>query len=301
MALAVAVALGPGCGAGEDDVAPGDADREAVADRQATSAATAEGATPMRAALPGLVEVMAGLKRDMAALSAALWRTDLDTIANHATAIANLAPLQAQNPQLAGSYRFVADESDDIDQAIREATEEAGFFVRTVGRGMLADKLAPPTSIRIALTDTTVIITEDGSGPRTVRLDGTGSNDSRVTEGPEAMWVDESLVLTFREEDGVRRYEYSAGPDGDALTVDVTVEGSRLPQPIRYRLTYAVRVTVGHHASVPDRSTGPTHPCPIQPVPAADRELRFALDALPVRSDYPREADGAPGQRSRGS
>ena len=88
MALAVAVALIPGCGAGEDDLDPDDADREAVAERQA-GPTTAEGATPMRAALPGLFDLMAGLERDMAALSAALWRADFDAIADHATAIAN--------------------------------------------------------------------------------------------------------------------------------------------------------------------------------------------------------------------
>ena len=89
MALAVAVAPIPGCGAGEDDVDPGDADHEAVADRPGIGTTTADGATPMRAALPGLFDVMAGLERDMAALSAALWRTNFDAITNRATAIAN--------------------------------------------------------------------------------------------------------------------------------------------------------------------------------------------------------------------
>lgn len=273
MVLAVAVTLIPGFGADADNVAPGDADREAVADRQVTGAAIGEGATPSRAALlPGLFDVVAGFERDMAVSRTTLWRTDFDPVAN-------LAPLQPQNPQLAGTYWFVAEESDDIDQAIREATEEAGFFVRTFGRGMLADKLAPPASVRIALTDTTVIVTENGSEPRTVRLVGTGNNGNRVTGGPEARWVGESLVLTYTEEDGVRRYEYSVGPDGDTLTVDVTVEGSRLPRPIRYKLTYAVRVTVGHCVSVPGRSTGPTHPCLIRPVLPDDRGTGLAPGA----------------------
>lgn len=87
--MAVAVPLVSGCGAGEDGADPANAGRTAVADRQAAGAAAADGATPMRAALPGLFDVMTGLEQDMAALSAALWRTDFDAIANQATAIAN--------------------------------------------------------------------------------------------------------------------------------------------------------------------------------------------------------------------
>lgn len=88
MALALAAGLAAACQAGEDHVDPGGADREAVAGRPASGGATAERTTPMRAALPGLFGVMAGLERDMAGLSSALWRTDFDAIADHATAIA---------------------------------------------------------------------------------------------------------------------------------------------------------------------------------------------------------------------
>ncbi len=149
------------------------------------------------------------------------------------------SPLQAQSPDLAGVYQLVPDLSDDIGRAIHEGTEEAGFFVRTFGRGMLADRLEPASTVRIALTATTVILTEDGAETRARLLNGAEKDETgEAEEGDRAMWVGESLVRTFTEKDGVRRYQYSVSPAGDTLTIDVTVEGSRLPQPIRYSLIY---------------------------------------------------------------
>lgn len=69
LALAVAMALTPGCQAGE-------------------SGAEAGGGTPAGDALPGLLGVMAGLEQDMAGLSSALWRADFAAIGDHATSIA---------------------------------------------------------------------------------------------------------------------------------------------------------------------------------------------------------------------
>lgn len=152
------------------------------------------------------------------------------------------SPVQGQNPELAGVYQLVPERSDDIGQAIHEATEEAGFFVRTFGRGMLADRLQPPSVVQIVLTDTTVILTEDGSETRAHLLsDAERDRTGEPEEGVRAMWVGGSLVRTFKEKDGVRRYGYSVGPAGDTLAIDVDIEGSRLPRPVRYRLTYVVR------------------------------------------------------------
>ncbi len=88
LVLAVIWAFASACQHGEDGVESNGTDREAVADRPEDGGATAEGTTPMRAALPGLFGVMAGLEQDMAALSSALWREDFDAITDHATAIA---------------------------------------------------------------------------------------------------------------------------------------------------------------------------------------------------------------------
>lgn len=153
------------------------------------------------------------------------------------------APVHAQEPALAGVYGLAPDRSDDVGRAIREATEGAGFFVRTVGRRMLADRLAPPERVRIALTDTTVSITSDGSERRTrlFPVADPGEADRRGPEGVRTAWDDAALVRTFEEDDGVRTYRYSLSGDGDLLSVAVRVEGSRLPRPVEYRLIYRRR------------------------------------------------------------
>lgn len=158
------------------------------------------------------------------------------------------SPLHAQEPALAGVYGLDPDRSDDVGRAIREATEGAGFFVRTVGRRMLADRLAPPETVRIDLTDSTASITSDGSELRTrlsavagpVEADA-GEAERRAPEGVRTAWDDGALVRTFEEDDGVRTYRYSLSGGGDTLSVDVRVEGSRLPRPVEYRLIYLRR------------------------------------------------------------
>ncbi len=153
------------------------------------------------------------------------------------------APLHAQEPALRGVYGLAPDRSDDVGQAIREATEGAGFFVRTVGRRMLADRLAPPDTVRIVVTDTTASITSDGSALRTrlFTVADPGEADQRPPDGVRTAWDNEALVRTFEEDDGVRTYRYSLAGDGDTLRVDVSVEGSRLPRPVEYRLIYRRR------------------------------------------------------------
>lgn len=155
-----------------------------------------------------------------------------------------IAPaLHAQEPALEGVYGLAPDRSDDVGQAIREATEGAGFFVRTVGRRMLADRLAPPETVRIVLTDSTASITSDGSEVRTrlFTVADAGEAERLAPEGVRTAWDDAALVRTFEEDDGVRTYRYSLSGDGDTLSVDVRVEGSRLPRPVEYRLIYLRR------------------------------------------------------------
>lgn len=79
--------------------APPDSSGEpATADPRDEEAAVEE-ASPIRATLPGLFSIMAGLQGDMAGLESAVWREDFDAIAARATAIADhpmVPPAEAQ-------------------------------------------------------------------------------------------------------------------------------------------------------------------------------------------------------------
>lgn len=140
-----------------------------------------------------------------------------------------------------GRYGFVAAESDDVRQAIREGTADANFFVRNVGRGVLQRTLTPPQILEIVVDSDGVAITaEDGSllnspiAGRTIEV----RNARGERETVQTAWEGDTLVRSFRADKASRQYRYLPDPDGHTLRVEVDVSGSILPEPIRYTLTY---------------------------------------------------------------
>ena len=49
---------------------------------------------------------------------------------------------------------------------------------------------------------------------------------------------DEQLVQTFKNEEGQRTNTYKLSPDGKTLTLEVELRSERLPEPVRYALTF---------------------------------------------------------------
>jgi hypothetical protein len=127
-----------------------------------------------------------------------------------------------------------------VERAIRAATDGGGFFIRTVGRRLLRERLRPLPAIRIALTDSTASITDSSGDQLQTALTAGGGEDGLPGSGESVVtrWEGPVLVRTFREDDGIRRYRYSLEADRDTLRVRVRVEGSRLPRPVEYELTY---------------------------------------------------------------
>lgn len=148
-----------------------------------------------------------------------------------------------QAPAVAGTYELDQQNSDDVKVAIREATEGAGFFVRNVGRRLLADKLRPIPLLRIVLTDSTASITGDDGSPLVTPLAPWNGREEppRPGEDVTTSWDGSGLVRVFREDSGVRRYRYSLDENGGTLRVEIRVEGSKLPRPVEYVLTYGRR------------------------------------------------------------
>lgn len=165
-------------------------------------------------------------------------------MAVHAGAAAGSAA--GQDPDVAGTYEIEQQDSGDVRAAIREATEGAGFFVRNVGRRLLADKLRPVPLLQITLTDSTASITSaDGSKLVTpLAAEQSGGEPLHPGEDVITRWDGTVLVRMFREDEGLRRYRYSLDPDGSTLRVDVRVEGPKLPQAVEYVLTYGRRSPV---------------------------------------------------------
>jgi hypothetical protein len=149
-------------------------------------------------------------------------------------------PATGQSAAMVGVFEAGPEAEEEVERAIRVATEGGGFFIRTVGRRLLRERLRPIPVIRIALTESTASITDSSGDQLQTALTAGGSEESLPGSGQSVVtrWDGPVLVRTFREDDGIRRYRYSLESDRDTLRVHVYVEGSRLPRPVEYELTY---------------------------------------------------------------
>jgi hypothetical protein len=152
-------------------------------------------------------------------------------------------PVRAQQPSMEGSYMLVPEQSDRVEAAVKRATDGGGFFVRTAGRRLLTGRLRPAEQLRIAVTDSLVVLRSDDEPERAIAVvadpgdspwNGHGEGD-----GPAAFawWHGTVLAVRFMEDEGIREYRYSLDPDGRTLRVEVRVSGDRLPRPVKLSLT----------------------------------------------------------------
>lgn len=159
-------------------------------------------------------------------------------------------PARPQDPSLAGSYTLVREQSDRVDDAVKEATDGAGFFVRTFGRRLLTAKLAPAQELRITITDSLVVLHSEQDPERQVVVvgDAGGSPQTDHGEGGQpaafAWWRGTALAVRFTEDEGIREYRYTLDPDGKTLRVEVSVQGDKLPRPVELSLTYTRRIDI---------------------------------------------------------
>jgi hypothetical protein len=159
----------------------------------------------------------------------------LSLVPNSGTGSAN-----AQSAAMEGVFEVDAGAGEQVERAIRAATEGGGFFIRTVGRRLLREKLRPLPLIHIALTDSTASITDSSGEPLQTPLTEGESDESQLSSREPVLtrWEGAVLVRTFREDDGIRRYRFSLDPGHARLRVHVYVQGSRLPRPVEYELSY---------------------------------------------------------------
>ena len=140
---------------------------------------------------------------------------------------------------LAGRWELAgtSDEEKQRLQAIDSATEHFPRFKRGRARDMLAGRTAPPQSLTISLEGSTVTI---GSAGRELELELGGppieaSGDQGKAQ-VSARMEGEQLIVEADGGKGVRTSEYRA--DGDRLSVEVTMTGARLAEPLNYVSTY---------------------------------------------------------------
>jgi len=163
-----------------------------------------------------------------------------------ATALLALAPAlpahsPAQNQALDGHYVLVSQGGVDINRAIDAAIRRMSFVTRPIARGRLRKTNIPYARLDLSITPSQISNVVDGGEP--VVTPANGTIVKWVREDGEQLdvsteWRGESLIQTFRADDGQRENRYTLGADGRTLTLGVTITSPRLPAPLTYALTY---------------------------------------------------------------
>ncbi|HJL18986.1 MAG TPA: hypothetical protein RMH99_25210 [Sandaracinaceae bacterium LLY-WYZ-13_1] len=128
-----------------------------------------------------------------------------------------------------------------VDRAIGRAVDAMNFFVRGVARPLLRDNTPVNTSIvldfrgddriRVRFNTGWETTTRVGRTERAQTLDG---DTMRVTQ---RLHDDGSLEQVFQADQGTRWNVSRIGDDG-RMTVQSTVQGDMMPQPMRFSLPY---------------------------------------------------------------
>lgn len=146
-----------------------------------------------------------------------------------------------QDPAIQGTFVYTAQGSDDIETVIRNGTAKMNFIKRPIARSRLKKTNLPYQTIRIEETPAQVSIISDHRAPIVTPADGKSIKWRR--EDGELFDVNTvreqgKLKQTFVAEDGSRENLYSLSPDGETLTMQVTIRSGQLPAPIVYKLDF---------------------------------------------------------------
>jgi len=145
-----------------------------------------------------------------------------------------------ESPALQGVFVNPAQADAGIDSAIEAATQDFNFVTRPIARSRLKKhspaikrvEIRQGAGIEIKLGDAKPSRHAPGQAPvKWVRADGESFDVTME-------WQGEALVQTFVSEEGRRVNRYELSPDGQRLTMDVSLTGPQLKRPVKYTLTY---------------------------------------------------------------
>ncbi len=145
-------------------------------------------------------------------------------------------------PQLEGTYTYVAAGSDDIKQAIDTAVKKVSWFIRTFARGRLEKTNSVYQTIDIAQTDGNWSIAFDGRKPVVAPVSGDTVPWTREDGEKFQVVIHEvgprTLDEVFVASDGVRTNQFEWSADGSTMAMHVKIESPKLKEPLTYTLNY---------------------------------------------------------------
>lgn len=140
-----------------------------------------------------------------------------------------------------GKFTYAGGEpqKEAIRRAIEKATADMGPLTRHIARLRLSQETKPDPRLRIVVDDHSVGVAAksmwrsplDGS----VRVVRDSDGDAyRISQRFER----DRLFQMIRDESLVIQNVFALSPDGKALDIHVRVTHDRIPEPLRYRLSY---------------------------------------------------------------
>lgn len=150
--------------------------------------------------------------------------------------------LSAQTPPIpAGTWQFVPEQSESIDEAVNAAVSHMNFLVRGIARGRLrgANKPVDRIVIQYPQNDVYISLREDeppAVSPRTGEFVPYTRADGEVVQVKTELG-DGVITQFFDSDDGQKEHVYRLRDDG-TLALEVTVLSEKLRAPFRYTWVY---------------------------------------------------------------
>ena len=168
-----------------------------------------------------------------------------------ALALCALLPqaVEAQQSQIRGTWNINRQQSDDINAKINTAIARMNVVVRQIARPRLRSTNTAypqlvihydPQNIRVDMQGRPSVSSPANGQPVLWHRD-TGRTCPQVKGDCVRVtteWENGRLEQTFAAEDGQRVNVYTVSPDGNTLTMNVTITSPRLPNPLTYKLVY---------------------------------------------------------------
>jgi hypothetical protein len=144
-----------------------------------------------------------------------------------------------------GKFGFVGGQHqrDLVAEAIERAVQSLPAF-HHVARTRLTEANPIPSAVRISMDGDDVVVVYGDQDPQRAPLDGsprTWRNRAGKTVELRHALRGGKLVQTIRGEEGRRVMVWSFDPERELLRVKCTMSGTRLPEPVRYRLSFKKR------------------------------------------------------------
>ena len=149
-------------------------------------------------------------------------------------------PAGAQDARLQGVFVNPTQSDQPIKTAIDAAAKEFNFLLRPIARSRLTKTNPNITRVAIMRVDDDITIQVGTSKPATARANGPTTKWSRNDEEFDLAiaWEGKTLVQSFSAPDGKRYDRYTLSPDGNSLSLEVTITGQDLKKPVQYALAF---------------------------------------------------------------